>query len=223
MAHFTQRRNTMTTSNVPSFSLIHKRRAHSITMIPHITSAIYPRKTPLTLSDLPTEILDQIISYYLASSTNNTVFISRSKPSTPITSTDLATGDVRRKWTASSYPLNLLLINRRLSEVAFAQIWRETAFILSLSSTDALCFLKYALSPRQRAALRRIRLTRFMLSADAGVGDDIWLSGRRVGPLFLSDSEQETVAAQEKRVEERRVDSLVKHLQARHPVVPWIC
>jgi len=220
MAHSTHRRNTMTTTNFPPLSHAHKRRAHSITMIPHITSAIYPRKTPLTLSDLPTEILDQIISYYLAASNNNTVFISRSKPSSPITSTDLATGDVRRKWTASSYPVELLLINRRLSEVAFAQIWRETAFILSLSSTDALCFLKYALSPRQRAALRRIRLTRFMLSAEAGVGDDIWLSGRRVGgPLFLS----EETMAEEKRVEERRVDSLVKHLQARHPVVPWIC
>jgi len=56
-----------------------------------------------------------------------------------------------------------------------------------------------------------------MLSAEAGVGDDIWLSGRRVaGPLFLKEKEEE-------RMEEKRVDSLVKHLMARHPVVPWIC
>jgi len=210
-----QRRNTITSHNLVASPYAHKRRAHSVTtlLIPHITSAIYPRKTPLTLSDLPTEILDQIISYYLASTTSNTVYISRSKPSTAISATDLSTGSVRQKFSATSYPVNLLLINRRLSEVAFAQIWRETAFILSLSSTDALCFLKYALSPRQRAALRRIRLTRFMLSAEAGVGDDIWLSGRRVaGPLFLKEQE-----------EEKRVDSLVKHLMARHPVVPWIC
>jgi len=214
-----QRRNTITSSNHSS-PYAHKRRAHSVTtlLIPHITSAIYPRKTPLTLSDLPTEILDHIISYYLASTTSNKVYITRSKPSSPISATDLSSGSVREKFSASSFPTTLLLINRRLSEVAFAQIWRETAFILQLSSTDALCFLKYALSPRQRAALRRIRLTRFMLSAQAGVGDDIWLSGRRVaGPLFLASKQEEQIA------EEKRVDSLVKHLMARHPVVPWIC
>ena len=213
------RRNTL--FELPIFTTHRQRRTQSLSIaqIPAISSAVYPRQKPLTLTDLPTEILEQIISHALPQETNQSVYITRQRGSPDFSPQDLVNGDIRRKWSASAYPLDLLSINRRISDIAFAIIWREMAFVLSLSSTDALCFLTHALSTRQRSALRRIRLTRFMLSAEDGVGDDIWLGGRSRAPAFLAKRDD----ADQYRADVPRVEGLVAHLQARHPALPWIC
>ncbi|GAM86677.1 hypothetical protein ANO11243_046950 [Dothideomycetidae sp. 11243] len=168
------------------------------------------RSRPLTLDDLPTEILEQIASH-LCGAPDSTIYVKR-RPGTEFQQTDLHNGRIRHHWTVSGYPLALLQVNRRISEIVFSQLWRETAFILSLSSSDALCFLKYALSERQRVALRRIRLPRFMLSWEDPVGHDIWLTEHKREPAFYKK-----LATKLPNVP--RVANLVAHLESRHPAV----
>jgi len=180
-----------------------------------------------TLTDLPTEVLEQIFGY-CCGSIQNTVNITRKPDSPDFLPADLVDGSIRRKWTSADYPLALLLTNRRIHDITFSLVWRETAFILSVSATDALCFLKYALSERQRAALRRIRFTRFMLSWEDGVGDDIWLSERKRAPAFLaglvdrvantSQSQSQSQAVDVARAS--RMNGLVEYLQSTTRAVP---
>ena len=167
------------------------------------------RSKPLTLDDMPTEILEQIAGH-LCGAPDATVVVSRRR-GTSFSQSDIHTGIVREHFTATGYPSALLLVNRRISEIVFSQLWRETGFVLNLASSDALCFLKWALSDRQRAALRRIRLPRFMLSWDDPVGHDIWLAEHKREPAFH--------AQMAKAADMPRVANLVAHLLERHPAV----
>ncbi|KAF2158009.1 hypothetical protein K461DRAFT_264820 [Myriangium duriaei CBS 260.36] len=174
------------------------------------SATTYGRSKPLSLEDMPTEILEQIASH-LCGYPDSTIYIKR-RTGTEFHQTDLYNGQVRQAWTVTGYPTALLLVNRRISEIVFSQLWRSTAFVLNLSSSDSLCFLKYALSDRQRAALRRIRLTRFMLSWEDPVGHDIWLTEHKREPAFYAK-----LASKLPNVP--RVTNLVAHLQSRHPAV----
>ena len=216
-----QRRNTLAVICDPQQPSPGHKRAYSQSALPPptITEAIYPRKpSPLTLPDLPTEILEQILSYCIRPAENAKVIISR-RPT--LTDTTPSTIHHHSTWSVQGYPYALLLINRRVSAIAFSLLWRSTAFILSLSPADALCFLAHTLSPRQRAALRRIRLTRFMLSVQDAVGDDIWLGGGRRPPAFLAMLEGPVRGGGEPGVP--RVECLVARLQAFQPAVSWVC
>lgn len=195
----------------PSFS--YKRRKESQSDQQVSGQGCRQQRRPASLLCLPTEILDQIIGY-LSGSTSKIIYVTRAPGSHDFEPTDLHDGAIRRKWAAHGYPHALFLVNRRISEIAFARVWSDTAVILSLSATDALCFLKYALSERQRTALRRIRFTRFMLSWEDAVGDDIWLSEWKRAPAFFAEVAVSPGAP--------RVNVLVKHLQVQYGGMPWI-
>ena len=176
-----------------------------------------------TLTDLPTELLEQIFSH-CCGSVQNTVNITRKANSPDFAPSDLTDGSIRHKWTSQNYPLALLLTSRRVHDITYSLVWRETAFILSMSATDALCFLKYALSERQRAALRRIRFTRFMLSWEDGIGDDIWLSERKRAPAFLAAlvGGRNQAAINESTGYGTRMNGLVAHLQCQTKALPLV-
>lgn len=162
-----------------------------------------------TLDDLPTEILCKIAGYLCADS-DSTVYVER-RSSTSYQQSDLYDGTARKCWSVSGYPLALLKVNRTLHAAVSRQLWYQTVFVLSLSSSDTLIFLKYALSPSQRVALQRIRLTRFMLSWEDGVGDDIWLAAHRREPAFHAQLPAKSHL--------ERVNNLVDHLQRRHVAI----
>ena len=209
---------TLTTSDALATQQRHRQtlRKFSLSIIASSASAnksANTKKHGANLGDLPTEILEQIFGYLYGSS-DKVIHINRAPGSSDFSTKDLVNGDIRRKWTAHAYPKSLFLVNRRISAIAFDRLWSETTFVLSLSSTDSLCFLKYALSERQRVALRRIRFTRFMLSWEDGVGDDIWLTGRKQAPAFLAN-----IATLP---DVPRVNNLVTHLHQRNALVPWV-
>ncbi|PNS17546.1 hypothetical protein CAC42_8089 [Sphaceloma murrayae] len=181
-------------------------RLHLATSLP-VTGSITKSRT--TLDDLPTEILCKIAGYLCADS-DSTIYVKR-RSSTSYAQSDLYDGGARTCWTVSGYPLSLLKVSRTLHAAVSRQLWYQTVFVLSLSSSDTLIFLKYALSASQRVALQRIRLTRFMLSWEDGVGDDIWLAKHRREPAF-----HKGLAG---KVHEERVDNLVDHLQRRHVAI----
>lgn len=190
------------------------------------------------LMDLPTEIVDQIISYALpctsTSSTNEPVITVARKPDeSPCTATDIETEAVRTKWTVKGYPAALFAVNHTISAIAFRRVWADCAVIVNLTSADALCFLKYALSERQRAAMRRVRFPRFMLSWRDPVGQDVWLNERMQAPAFIAEQEarlecevveQELVVIKPVRPSLSRMQSLVSHLQTRSsPALGLVC
>ncbi|GAB7352705.1 hypothetical protein MBLNU459_g3062t2 [Dothideomycetes sp. NU459] len=197
-----------------------------------------------TLMDLPTEILDQIVAYTLPSSTSShepIVTITRKSSEPACTAADIDSGAVRTKWTVSAYPSALFLVNHTLSAIAFHRVWADCAVNISCTSADALCFLKYALSDRQRGAMRRVRFPKFMLSWQDPVGEDVWLADSRGArePGFLAqlDQEQQQDHAEEAVEEEEeegqprpqrpglsRMQSLVSHLQTRSsPALGLVC
>ncbi|KAF4548967.1 Hypothetical protein D9617_24g016810 [Elsinoe fawcettii] len=189
---------------VPTVSSVIKNKYYTDYDQLHLKEANSSRK--LTLDDLPTEILCKIAGF-LCDKSDSTVYVKR-RAGTSFTQSDLTSGVARKCWTVSGYPLALLQVNRTLHAAVARQLWYQTVFVLSLSSSDTLIFLKYALSAAQRAALQRIRLTRFMLSWEDGVGDDIWLAAHRREPAFHARIESKRHA--------KRVENLVDHLQSRH-------
>lgn len=185
--------------------------------------------------DLPTEILDQIVSYTLPSADEPLVTVTRKSSESACTAEDISSGAVRSKWSVAGYPTSLFLVNHTLSAIAFHRVWADCAVNISCTSADALCFLKYALSERQRGAMRRVRFPKFMLSWQDPVGEDVWLADSKGAkePGFLAQVEQELQGEmveedeeEEVFVEEKpqrpslsRMQSLVSHLQTRAPAL----
>ncbi|KAG8623575.1 hypothetical protein KVT40_008551 [Elsinoe batatas] len=193
----------------PTVSSVIKNKYYTDYDTLHLKSPPTNASRATTLDDLPTEILCKIAGYLCADS-DSTVYVKR-RPSTSFSQSDLTTGAARTCWSVSGYPLALLQVNRTLHAAVARQLWYQTVFVLSLSSSDTLIFLKYALSAAQRMALQRIRLTRFMLSWEDGVGDDIWLAAHRREPAFH--------ARLGGKVHKERVMNLVDHLQSRHVAI----
>ncbi|KAL1297630.1 hypothetical protein AAFC00_006187 [Neodothiora populina] len=179
-----------------------------------------------SLMDLPTEILDTIIGYAITPSSADEPVISvkRKETESPCTASDISSGAVVHKWHVGGYPSSLFLVNHTISAIAFRRTWSDSAVDISLSTADALCFLKYALSERQRCAMRRVRFPKFMLSWADPVGKDVWLRESRrdgrVAPGFVRDEEEKVeVQAQEEKQQRpappSRMQSLVGLLQTR--------
>lgn len=182
-------------------------------------------RTPTSLMDLPNEVLDTIIAYAIAPSsqhpTQDAITISRKPSEDACTASDIASGKVVHKWHVRNYPSNLFLVNHTISAIAFHRLWSDLPVNVSLTASDSLCFLKYALSDRQRAAMRRVRFPKFILSWADPVGQDVWLKEtareHRPTPGFVQDVERTRAeAADEVAVPvETRMQSLVGLLQTR--------
>lgn len=191
-----------------------------------------------SLMDLPNEILDTIIGYAISPSSpaaaDSVINVLRRETEEACTAADIESGAVVSKWKTTGYPSALFLVNHTLSAIAFRRVWADSAVNISLTSADALCFLKYAISERQRVAMRRVRFPKIMLSWTDPVGQDVWLreSARegKVTPGFVQDEEQkrleleQEVAVVEEQQQQRekpvrptmsRMQSLVGLLQTR--------
>lgn len=173
------------------------------------------------LMDMPTEILDTIIGYVITPSAQSdpVITVKRNESESACTAADIESGHVVRKWDISGYPSALFLVNHTISATAFHRVWADSAVNISLSSADALCFLKYALSERQRVAMRRVRFSKIMLSWADPVGKDVWLrEGARDGktaPGFVQEEERKRAAVEEATPTISRMQSLVGLLQTR--------
>ena len=181
--------------------------------------------------DLPTEILDTIIGYAITAPTSTsvepTITVRRKDGEEACTAADIENGAVVTKWTVANYPSSLFLVNHTLSAIAFHRVWADSAVNISLTAADALCFLKYAISERQRMAMRRVRFMKIMLSWSDPVGGDVWLRENakegRTAPGFVQDEERKMIerasacASEEETVRPSvsRMQSLVGLLQTR--------
>lgn len=189
-----------------------------------IEEEVEEQQKKASLMDLPNEILDTIVGYAIApstlsSATENIITVSRKQSETACTAADIETGAVVHKWDVTNYPSNLFLVNHTLSAIAFHRVWSDMAVNISLTTSDSLCFLKYALSERQRAAMRRVRFPRFMLSWADPVGKDVWLREGarhgRIAPGFVVDEERKRAEEVAVQPSMSRMQSLVGLLQTR--------
>lgn len=124
------------------------------------------------LMDLPTELLDQIVRYSI---TTEPITVSLAPTSGSMTRNLIPSVSRRKRYRVINYPYSLLLTNHLLSRLAFKYTWSRKPLLLSLTAAHALCFLQHELSPRQKEALCRVRLPRFLLSWTWPVNSDIWL------------------------------------------------
>ena len=165
-------------------------------------------KQGLNLLDLPMELLDLIILYCVNTEPMN-VCLAPSAGS--LTRTLFTFIPRRRRYIVSNYPRNLLLINRLIYRLAFNNIWTHKSLIISLTPSDALCFLLHALSQQQKDALCKIQLPRFLLSWSFPISSDIWLvAGKEKG-----ESWYEGAGDPEKEVKGKRFQELVHMLGKR--------
>lgn len=181
------------------------------------------------LMDLPTEILDTIMGYAIIPSESTlsepVITVKRRENEEACTASDIESGAVVNKWDITGYPSALFLVNHTFSAIAFHRVWADCAVNISLTSADALCFLKYAISERQRAAMRRVRFPKIMLSWTDPVGEDVWLRENakdgKAAPGFVQDEERKRQkkepVPEEKAVRPTmsRMQSLVGLLQTR--------
>lgn len=188
-----------------------------------------------SLMDLPNEILDTIVGYAITPSSSNpsepTITVKRKETEEACTAQDIESGAVVNKWAVSGYPTPLFLVNHTFSAIAFHRVWADSAVDISLTTADSLCFLAYAISERQRMAMRRVRFSKIMLSWSDPVGQDVWLRENaregRDAPGFVRDEEMkmkalEATASTNVAIEQRparptvsRMQSLVGLLQTR--------
>ncbi|KAG9660246.1 hypothetical protein KCU95_g19641, partial [Aureobasidium melanogenum] len=128
---------------------------------------------------LPIELLDLIILYCV---TTEPMTVNLAPTATCLTRSLFPFVSRRKRYTVTNYPYNLLLINRLISRLAFKHIWTQKSLIISLTPSDALCFLLHGLSQHQKDALCKVQLPRFLLSWSFPVNSDIWLiAGKEKG------------------------------------------
>lgn len=162
-----------------------------------------------SLMDLPTEILDTIVGYAItpAGSDEPVIDIRRKETEEACTAADIDSGAVVSKWSVSNYPSNLFLVNHTISAIAFRRVWADSAVNICLTTTDAFCFLIHALSERQRAAMRRARFPKIMLSWTDPIGKDVWLregsKGGRVAPGFFQEEEKRRLVQEKEQKKEK--------------------
>ncbi|KAI4724184.1 hypothetical protein E4T49_08084 [Aureobasidium sp. EXF-10728] len=124
------------------------------------------------LLDLPIELLDLIVLYCV---TTEPMTVSLAPTASSLTRSLFPFVSRRKRYTTTNYPYNLLLVNRLISRLAFGHIWTRKSLVISLTPSDTLCFLLHGLSQRQKDALCKVQLPRFLLSWSFPVNSDIWL------------------------------------------------
>jgi len=167
-----------------------------------------PSEQGLNILDLPIELLDLIILYCV---NTEPMSVCLAPNAGSLTRTLFTFIPRRRRYTVSNYPRNLLLINRLIYRLAFNNIWTHKSLIISLTPSDALCFLLHALSQQQKDALCKIQLPRFLLSWSFPVNSDIWL----IGGKEKSESWYEGAKDPEREVKGKRFQALVGKLSKR--------
>ncbi|KAK6002738.1 hypothetical protein QM012_001488 [Aureobasidium pullulans] len=147
----------------------------------------------MQLLDLPIELLDLIILYCV---TSESMTVTLAPTASSLTRSLFPFVSRRKRYTVANYPCNLLLINRLINRLAFKHIWTEKSLVISLTPSDALCFLLHGLSQQQKDALCKIQLPRFLLSWSFPVNSDIWLiAGKEEGDSWYEgakDPEMDT-------------------------------
>lgn len=162
----------------------------------------------LNLVDLPIELLDLIILYCV---NTEPMTVSLAPNAGTLTRALFTFIPRRRRYKVSNYPRNLLLINRLIYRLAFNNIWTHKSLVISLTPSDALCFLLHALSQQQKDALSKIQLPRFLLSWSFPVNSDIWLvAGKERGESWYEGAKDP-----EKEVKGKRFQALVGMLGKR--------
>ncbi|KAI5193617.1 hypothetical protein E4T38_09847 [Aureobasidium subglaciale] len=121
---------------------------------------------------MPMEILDHIVLFCVGT---EPITVGLAPTVSSLTRSLFPFVSRRKRYVVTRYPYNLLLINRLISRLAFKHIWSSQSLVISLTPSDALCFLLHGLGQQQRGALCKIQLPRFLLSWTIPVNSDIWL------------------------------------------------
>lgn len=151
----------------------------------------------MQLLDLPIELLDLII---LNCVTTEPMTVTLAPTASSLTRSLFPFVSRRKRYTVTNYPYDLLLINCLISRLAFEHIWTEKSLIISLTPSDTLCFLLHGLSQRQKDALCKIQLPRFLLSWSFPVNSDIWLiAGKEEGESWYEGAKDEEMETPGKR------------------------